>query len=437
VEVVANLYQEGNHSVIQCNIRDITARKIAEEKSRRSGILFTSLIQQAPVGVYVVSADFRMQQANPSAMEAFQSLDPLIGRDFSEIVRAVWSRRAADQIIRAFRRTLKTGEPYRSPAFSGRRRDLGVKEVYEWRIQRVTLPDDEYGVVCFFENITERAQAEAARRRMEVLSASNQKLKEQIVRRQAVEADLRASRLEQGRLLKQSRRQEVRLRDLSHRLLHAQEDERKRISRELHDVIIQTLVGINVHMTALSSGAVANPQTLQKRVESTHELVSKAVEIVHRFARELRPTMLDELGLISTLQGFLKQFMEETGVRVRLKVFAGIEESPDTVRTVLFRIVQEALTNVARHAKASEVEVSIQLVDGVIRMEIKDDGQGFDNTGTSPGKRKNRLGLLGMKERVEMIGGRFEVESAPGEPTIIRAELPADQGGKRKSRKKG
>ncbi len=104
-------------------------------------------------------------------------------------------------------------------------------------------------------------------------------------------------------------------------------------------------------------------------------------------------------------------------IRVRLKVFAGIEQSTDTVRTGLFRIAQEALTNVARHSKASQVEVSIRLVDGVIRMEIKDDGQGFDNTGTSTGKRKTRLGLLGMRERVEMMGGVFQVESAPGEPT--------------------
>ena len=437
VEVVANLYQEGGRSVIQCNIRDITARKLADEISRRSGILFTSLIEQAPVGVYVVGADFRMRQANPMAMAVFQNVDLLIDRDFSEIVRAVWPRRAADRIVREFRRTLKTGEPYRSPGFSERRRDLGVKEVYEWQIQRVTLPDDEYGVVCFFENTTERAQAEAARRRFEVLSASNLKLKEQIVRRQAVEADLRSSRLEQSRLLRQSRRQEVKLRDLSHRLLHAQEDERKRISRELHDVIIQALVGINVHMAALSSGAAANPRSLRKRVESTQELVSKAVETVHRFARELRPTMLDELGLIPTLQAFLKQFMEKTGIRARLKVFAAIEQSADTVRTGLFRVAQEALTNVARHAKASQVEVSIRLVDSVIRMEIKDDGQGFDNTGKSSGKRKTRLGLLGMRERVEMMGGVFQVESAPGEPTTIRVEVPAEKGRKRKSGKKG
>ena len=211
VEVVANLYQEDGHSVIQCNIRDITARKLAEDMSRRNGILFSSLIEQAPVGVYVVDADFRLQQVNPTAMPVFQNVHPLIGRDFREIMRAVWPRRVADQIISEFRHTLETGEPYRSPEFAERRRDLGVKEVYEWQIQRVTLPADEYGVVCFFDNITERTEAEAAQRRLDVLSASNLKLKQEIVRRQAVEEDLRSARQEQSRLLKQSRRQEMQI----------------------------------------------------------------------------------------------------------------------------------------------------------------------------------------------------------------------------------
>jgi signal transduction histidine kinase len=161
--------------------------------------------------------------------------------------------------------------------------------------------------------------------------------------------------------------------------------------------------------------------------------VEKSVDVVHRFARELRPAMLDELGLIPTLQEFLKRFMEDTGVRVILKAFHGIEQSTEAVRTVLFRIAQEAITNVARHAKASQVEVSIQRPNGIICMEIKDDGQGFDTTEKSSGKRKSRLGLLGMKERVEMIGGVFWVESAPGGPTTVIVELSGGKSGKKPS----
>ncbi len=299
-------------------------------------------------------------------MPVFTNAGPLIGRDFSEIIRTIWPRRVADHIVSQFRHTLKTGEPYHSSGFSERRRDTRVREVYEWQIQRVTLPADEYGVVCFFENITARTEAEIARRRMDVLIASNLILKQEIVRRQAVEEDLRKTRQEQTRLLKQSRRQELLLRDLSHRILHAQEDERKRISRELHDVIAQTLVGINVHLAALCQGAADTPAKLQEKIAATHQLVEDSVDVVHRFARELRPTMLDDLGLIPTLQAFLKRFMEDTGVRVRLKAFAGIEQSTDTVRTVLFRIVQEALANVARHAQAGSVAVELRgTADGV------------------------------------------------------------------------
>lgn len=424
VEVVANLYQEGGHPVIQCNIRDITERKQVEEIMLRNEALVSALIEQAPVGVYVVDAMFRLQRTNPMAMRVFEHIQPLLGRDFSEILREVWPPRIADQMVRRFRHTLRTGIPYQSPRFTGRRKDTGEKEVYEWQIQRVTLPAGECGVVCFFNNITERTKAEAAQRRLDVLTASNLKLKQEIVTRQAVERDLQATRKQQSLLLKQSRLLQKQLRDLSHGMLHAQEEERKSISRELHDVIAQTLVGINVHLTALIQGAAADPRNIHEQISRTQLLVEKAVDIVHDFARSLRPTMLDDLGLIPALQTFMQGFMEETGIRVSLKAYAKVEESTDTVRTTLYRIAQEALTNVARHANASRAEVSIEALDGVIRMTIKDDGQGFDAEAASGANRISRLGLLGMRERVEMIGGTFRVQSAAGGPTTVHAEIP-------------
>ena len=134
--------------------------------------------------------------------------------------------------------------------------------------------------------------------------------------------------------------------------------------------------------------------------------------------------MLDDLGLIPALQVHMKQFMADTGIRVSLKAFAKIDQSATMVRTVLYRIAQEALTNVARHAKASHVEVSIESLENVIRMTIKDDGQGFQVSGKAGSKKKNRLGLIGMRERAEMIGGSFQVDSAPGGPTTVRVEIP-------------
>ena len=416
--------------------RDITERKQSELIQRRNEVLFAALIEQAPVGVYVLDAAFRLQQANPTAQKLFSGIHPLIGRDFFEIVHLLWSKRVATGVISKFRKTMKTGILYQSAEFTHERRDARQEEIYEWQIQRVTLPAGEYGVVCFFTDITARKKAEAAQRNFDVLTASNLKLTQEIVQRQKLEEALYETREEQTRLLIQSRLQEIQMRDLSHQTIHLQENERKRISRELHDVIAQTLVGINVSVASLYHGAAGNVVEFQQRIEHTRTLVEKSVEVVHRFARELRPTMLDDLGLIPALQTFMKGFMEETGIRVSLKIFAGIEKSDDTVRTSLYRIAQEALSNVNRHANASHAEVSITDLGDTIRMQITDDGKGFQIDETLGTNKQKRLGLIGMRERAEMIGGAFDIQSSVGQGTSVQIEIPIGPTHRRISSKK-
>jgi PAS domain S-box-containing protein len=424
VEVVANVYDESDHPVIQCNIRDITERKRAEDLLRRNEALFSSLVSQAPVGVYVVDTGLRMRQVNPMARPVFKKIHPLIGRDFSEIIHVIWPKPVADRVVKRFRHTLKTGAPYQSPNFAERRRD-GVKESYEWQIQRVILPAGEYGVVWFFTNITERKRSEEVQRRLEVLSASNRKLEQEIVRRQSVQESLKKSEQHQSLLLEQSRHMQEQLRSLTHQILHAHEEERKRISRDLHDEIAQSLVGINVRLAALAREAARSPRSLQQKIAHTQQSVEKSVEKVHQFARQLRPASLDDLGLIPALHAFMKSFTEQTGVRTKLTAFAAAERSDTAKRTALFRVAQEALTNVARHARASRVEVIIQKIPEGICMKIKDDGKSFHVDRVLMRKGSKHLGLLGMRERLEMVGGGFEAESAPGKGTTITARIPS------------
>lgn len=424
VEVVAISYLEDKRPVIKINIRDITARKLADDILRRNEALFTAIIELSPAGVFVLDVKFRMQQVNPEAMHVFKNVHPLIGRDFGEILNILWPNPTADEVVGIFRHTLETGESYQSPEFTERRKDTGVVEVYEYQTLGVTLPDGDSGLVCFFNNITERKNDEAARRTLAVLTASNVKLKKEIVRRKAVEESLQQNQQLQILLLEQSKQQEEQLRDLSHRVLHAQEDERNRISRELHDVISQNLIGINVNIAALANGdPAADPEEFQRKIASTQEIVEDSVKRVHDFARELRPAVLDDLGLIPALHSHLRAFMKETGIRSTLSAFAGIEQANDNLRTALYRIAQEALTNISRHAQASQVAVSITLLDGVVQMEIQDDGIGFQVAGSSHAVKENRLGLLGMKERIEMLGGCFQVESSPGNGTTVRVSL--------------
>ncbi len=402
---------------------DITDRKQAERILRREEALFSSLIEHAPVGIYMIDSGFRLQQANPTALEVFRNISPLLGRDFSEIVHILWPKGVASEITAQFRHTLQTGEPYQASEFNQRRRDIHMNEVYEWQIQRVTLPDGEFGVVCFFNNITARKKVETAQHRLDMLTASNLKLKQEIIRRRAVEGKLHQTQHEQKTLLVQSRLFQKQLRDMSHQILQTQEEERKRISRELHDVIAQTLVAINVNLAALARGNADNPQGLQQKIATTHRLIEKSVAIVHRFALELRPTVLDDLGLIPALHAYLQEYMADTGIRASLKAYAGIEKASATVRTALYRVAQESLTNIACHAGASQVTVSIEEINGTIVMKITDNGQGFDVDAIATAKANNRLGMLGMRERIEMIGGTFCVDSAPGQSTTVHVEI--------------
>ena len=265
---------------------------------------------------------------------------------------------------------------------------------------------------------------QALSQRSQDLSASNRQLQREIAQRKAVEESLRKSERHYSLLLEQSRHMSEQLRLLSRQLLSAQEEERKMISRELHDQIAQTLTGINVRLASLKTESTLNHKGLQKKISSTQRLVEKSVDIVHRFARELRPTVLDDLGLIPALHSFMKSFTTRTGVRVSLTAFAAVERLDTEKRTVLFRVAQEALTNVARHAQASRVEVSIQRLRNRVCMKIEDDGKSFDVEHALHSKGNGRLGLLGMRERLEMVGGSFAVESAPRKGTIVEAQIP-------------
>ena len=257
------------------------------------------------------------------------------------------------------------------------------------------------------------------------LAASNRRLKEEILQRKSVEVSLRKSEQHYSELLEQSRQMQEQLRRLSRQLLSAQEEERKNISRELHDVIAQTLTGINVRLAALKKEATTNTKGLDRNITRTQRLVEHSVNIVHQFARELRPAVLDDLGLVPALHSFMNSFTMRTGIRTSLTSFTmKIEQLDATRRTVLFRVAQEALTNVARHAHACRVEVSIQKLPDCICMKIKDDGKSFNVERALHANGGKRLGLLGMRERLEMIGGSFAVESAPGKGTTVQAQIP-------------
>lgn len=284
-----------------------------------------------------------------------------------------------------------------------------------------------------FLNLSRRYQVtlqilQVLRLRTKELSKTNHRLKREITHRKTVEVALEKSKQHYAQLLEKSNQMQKQLRHLSRRILLVQEEERKEISRKLHDEIAQTLAGINVHLASLTKEATVNTKELKRKIIRTQRLVEKSVNMVHKFARKLRPTLLDDLGLIPALQSFMKDFIKNTGIPIHFKAFAGVEQLNNVKRTVLYRVAQAALTNVFQHAHATQITVDIRKFQKNIWMEINDNGKSFQVDRVLYSKNNKRLGILGMRERVEMVGGSFRVESAPGKGTTIYSQIPLGNG---------
>jgi signal transduction histidine kinase len=262
------------------------------------------------------------------------------------------------------------------------------------------------------------------RARSEALKRGNRKLQREIARRKAGEAVIHRGRKQYQKLWAESQSMQRKLRQMARQIIVAQEEERKEISRELHDEVVQTLVGINVQLATLTKGASVGLETMNERIAQTQRLVANSVNAVHRFARELRPAVLDDLGLVPALRGYCEGLSNRRKFRIQLAASGRIESLNSPRRTALYRVAQEALTNVSRHAMASRVRLTLREKNGLVRMEVKDNGKSFAVAQALSRQNPNRIGLIGMKERIEMVGGNFRITSLPGKGTTVRAEVP-------------
>ena len=269
-----------------------------------------------------------------------------------------------------------------------------------------------------------RQRNETLRLHTAALAKANRLLGREIQKRKIGEKSIIKGKEEYQTLFLESQIMQKKLRHLTRQIIAAHENERKEISRELHDEVVQTLVGINVQLSALGKGASVGLHAMKIKIARTQRLVENSVNAVHRFARELRPAVLDDLGLIPALHAYSKDLAKRKKIKIHLTAFAGVETLGDAERTVLFRVAQEALTNVVRHARATLIKIIIKKLPKVIRMDIGDNGKSFPVQKILCGKNPKRLGLIGMKERMEMIGGSLTIESVPGKGTTVRATIP-------------
>jgi signal transduction histidine kinase/HAMP domain-containing protein len=221
---------------------------------------------------------------------------------------------------------------------------------------------------------------------------------------------------------------------LSARLLRgtisAQEEERKRVARELHDETIQGLIGLILSLDAIGLESAACGQEACHSVQSARSAAQDILEGVRRLIADLRPSLLDDLGLVPAIAWYAERLLQPFGVAVDVE--CNVEEArlPQVSETALFRIAQEAINNVAKHAGSSKVRIALWLSDGSAVLRIEDDGEGFTaaSVPVNGGEQQKGLGLQGIRERVSMLGGEFGLQTAPGQGTIIQVQVPMARG---------
>ncbi|MGA2329347.1 MAG: ATP-binding protein [Bryobacteraceae bacterium] len=211
------------------------------------------------------------------------------------------------------------------------------------------------------------------------------------------------------------------LQKLSDRLVNAQEEERRNLSRELHDEIGQAMSAMLVELGRLE--AAPDSETRGERLTSIRRMAEASVGMVRNMALLLRPSMLDDLGLVAALRWQAREVTRRSGLKVKMVADEIAEDLPDSHRTCIYRVVQEALNNCARHSQATQVRVVVHRDRDGLSVTVQDDGIGFEPS------REKGMGLLGMEERVERLGGRFSIESKPGNGTVLWIHFPLTNGG--------
>jgi PAS domain S-box-containing protein len=230
--------------------------------------------------------------------------------------------------------------------------------------------------------------------------------------------------IRQAQLLESVRHQGQQLRAMTARLAEVEEVERQRLARDLHDMVGQNLNALGIDLNLVRAHLPEEiPELVRSRLDDSLALVQETTASIRRVMDDLRPPMLDDFGLVATLHWYGARFASRTGVAVTVRGEEPVPRLSATVENALFRVVQEGLTNVAKHARASQVTVTVAADDGAVRLVVADDGVGFEPAQVTAPNRQEGWGLISMAERAEAVGGRFRLESQPQRGTRIIVEV--------------
>jgi PAS domain S-box-containing protein len=384
VDAVPHLTQQGEVANVLLSISNITLRKRAEEALRASEERFRTVVESFHVGVALLGPGAEILFANAAALEIFGlSLEQVLGRTTDEL-GLIALREDGTEIpfaIRPAPRAIATGHPVCNEVVGWRR--PGSEEVF-WTLGEVVPLFSREGklerLVAAFSDITKRKEAEGA------------------------------------------------LHQLSARLLRLQDEERRKLGRELHDSLAQSVMAVNLDLAQVARSSVPLDKKARHALSEARGVLREMSREIRTLSYLLHPPVLDELGLASAAKEYAQGFGDRSGIALEIDIPSGFPRLPQEAETAFFRIIQESLANIQRHSGSSTGRIRLRCEQGHVELEISDKGRGIEATPQSEGgngQRVSRLGvgILGMRERMLQLGGTLEVQSNPS-GTIVRATIP-------------
>jgi PAS domain S-box-containing protein len=392
-------------------IEDVTVRRQAVEELAVSEVRYRRLFETAQDGIMLVNPETRQVfDVNPFLTDLLgYGRAELVGKELWEIglFRDIEASKAAFRTLREKGYIRYEDLPLRTRDGRGIEVEF-VSNVYYVGASRV--------IQCNVRDVTDRKKAERA------LRAARDQLGERVRERTAELAQTNAALTAEIARREQS---DVERRDLQRRLASAQEDERRRIARELHDQLGQQLTGLGLGLK-VAKDATPSPSPAWDRLHELQTLTARIGQGAHQLALDLRPTALDDFGLEAALANYAEEWGARAGVEVDFHATGlGAGRLPAATETALYRVAQEALTNVLKHARAGRVSVVLQATPGQVVVAVEDDGCGFDpEPALLEWTGEHRLGILGMRERVALLGGDLTIDSGAGRGTSLIARVP-------------
>ncbi|OGO18889.1 MAG: hypothetical protein A2Z14_11075 [Chloroflexi bacterium RBG_16_48_8] len=425
VETTINPFKFNGLPAFQATFQDITTRKYVEEQIRQRNIELSALNAIAAT----VSQTLDLKTILDEALDEVLHLE-LLGGDAQGMIFLVED--SSDLLWLATHRGALPNHPClkRSPRLGECLCGLAAQ------LSEPVISED-----CFHDERHTRSWAQMPAHKdvclpltahgkvlgvMDVRLPAQKEISENVVNLLAAVADQISVAIENARLFQEVQQQNERLRILSTRLVEAEENERKRLSRELHDQVGEGLTALGINLNIIRKQLPGQAlESIQRYLEDSFALVEQTTDRIRGVMSELRPPILDDYGLVAALGWYAEQFSSRVGVEV---VVSGLEPDPrlsSPVENALFRIAAEALTNIAKHAQASQVTIRIEYTNAFLRLEIADDGIGFNPKSPFRIDQDKGWGLMTMTERAESVGGSFKVESSSAEKgTRVIAEVP-------------